>query len=761
MSGLDSPDPKASIYTKISLPDFLKTPGSGDENAALFSFSDQIKKLGEGLELISNELKSQVRQHHGALLSQASHAGRLDSSLNSVDVQMKLLVRNANQISEQVDGPYAVLEQQTEILTRVHEASYLMRQAGKFLELYGKLKLVKEFPKQALIFQELDRLIEDDPSLAKISFIRDEIVAVQAARKTIINLADKELIRGLRAKNRESVLSAVHILYNLGILETFFNDRLETFVLDVGQAIKECFTAPETKIGDAAATKAQKGPAGQSRPMGPGKAPTLTTNLNFRNKLWLALEWLFNEEIFDYAQQIEFLFECVGDSAFVTSTSFNLKANWWEKLGVLLKESFAKAPHHILQCLQEGLPQLTSITKNMVQKLNLEYSAVFSSLYQSLNPGYVEKCSATLKASLNNGPDLPKEEHLNGFMRLASAALNAALVDEQLIDLVGNVVISCNKDLSNRLESHVKLGTDASQIFDVPNGAQLQNIAICNLIHHHEQNLKQFVGDLQKGSGQAGKTKIFDNILRSLSSARNLSLAIVKQLTDAINSSVADILVSMHREPGLNTNTSAAPSLYMKELNDFLSRVWTSHLQPFADKEVKETCGRELANRCIELFVRNAAILRPLTATGRNKLKVDAQFLESAALKPIVANVSSIGRMFRTLRAFQSVVVMSVEELATQNLEPDTPVPAYIVLLLMFSHAGQDLVSPHVTAGWTIEKLLKWLDGGNTADRDRFELISGTLLRYRNDIRKKNLSQYDPVYPVISNCLERAYQARK
>lgn len=290
---------------------------------------------------------------------------------------MKKLVGHANEIAQQVDAPFAVLEQQTAILTRIHDASYLMRQAGKFLELYRQLKAVKsDFAKQATIFHELDVLIEEDPSLAGINCIKDEIVAVQAARKKIINLADKELMQGLVRREKRDVLSAVHILYNLGILESFFGDRLATFVLDVKQAVKECFTAPETKIGSQEGRKeAEKG---QRR--GPGKTPTLTTNLNFRNKLWLALEWLFNEEIFDYAQQIEFLCACLREDAaafVVTSQQFDLKTMWWQKLGALLKEAFGTAPAHILQCLQEGLPQLTSITRNFVQKLGLEYGAVF------------------------------------------------------------------------------------------------------------------------------------------------------------------------------------------------------------------------------------------------------------------------------------------------------------------------------------------------------------------------------------------------
>lgn len=394
-------------------------------------------------------------------------------------------------------------------------------------------------------------------------------------------------------------------------------------------------------------------------------------------------------------------------------------------------------------------------------------------MYHSLHPGFVEKCAATLKASLNNGVDLPTEEHLDQFMRLSATALNSAMVDNQLLELVASVVISCNKELTNRLEAHVKLGTDSTQIYDVPNGGQLQNIVICNLIHHQGQNWRRFVADNGSSGKQqkqqqkeekarpAGSVAAFENILGSLEGASKLAMTVVQQLMDAVKASLGDIFMSMHREPGLNTSQSTTPSLYMKELQDFIQRVWTAHMRPFADEEMRLSCGKELAGRCIELFIRNAAILRPLTAIGRNKLRVDCQFVE-VAVRPLVGSggVASLGRVYRTLRAFQNVVVMGVEELAEQNLDAETQVPAYIILLLLFGHAGNDLLSPHITAGWTNEKLIKWLDG-HTADRDRFELVSGALLKYRNDIRKKNLSQYDPVYPVISNCLEKAYQAKR
>lgn len=54
---------------------------------------------------------------------------------------------------------------------------------------------------------------------------------------------------------------------------------------------------------------------------------------------------------------------------------------------------------------------------------------------------------------------------------------------------------------------------------------------------------------------------------------------------ESIYSALSIILLSMHREPGLNTSNivSSSSSLYMKEFQDFLQRAWVSHIAPFRD----------------------------------------------------------------------------------------------------------------------------------------------------------------------------------
>lgn len=129
---------------------------------------------------------------------------------------------------------------------------------------------------------------------------------------------------------------------------------------------------------------------------------------------------------------------------------------------------------------------------------------------------------------------------------------------------------------------------------------------------------------------------------------------------------------------------------------------------------------------------------------------------------------------------------MTPDELAKKSIEIDGPVSPFIVLLLMFGHAGSDLASPHVAAGWSNEKITEWLST-HVSIRDRYyayihlnlfqskaiiqthtsvciciyrlELVTGALQKYRNVVRQKNVIKYDPIYPIISNYLENVYKS--
>lgn len=143
-------------------------------------------------------------------------------------------------------------------------------------------------------------------------------------------------------------------------------------------------------------------------------------------------------------------------------------------------------------------------------------------------------------------------------------------------------------------------------------------------------------------------SKSAQSIIESLDYGTKIVHKVIKQLTDSTKSAAAIILLSIHREPGLNSDrtVSSAPSLYMKELQEFLARAWNYHISTFNDKQLTELYGKELAESCVEFFLWNVAIIRPVSASGRQRLKSDCQHLENA-LNLMVGDLSVMSRTFR------------------------------------------------------------------------------------------------------------------
>lgn len=115
-------------------------------------------------------------------------------------------------------------------------------------------------------------------------------------------------------------------------------------------------------------------------------------------------------------------------------------------------------------------------------------------------------------------------------------------------------------------------------------------------------------------------------------------------------------------------------------------------------------------------MVRHVSLLRPLSQGGRVRLQVDFNHLEKA-LKVLCPYLADLGRPYRLLRSVATLVTQSPAEMVAGQTVGSS-VPPSTVLLLMFSHAGQELASPHQNTGWSLPKLSSWLDE-HTLESDR------------------------------------------
>ncbi|XP_011183527.1 conserved oligomeric Golgi complex subunit 5 [Zeugodacus cucurbitae] len=722
------------------------------------TIQEQIQELTKRLQNVNDDLHQQVREKHDALLQQATHAGRFDVALNTLASDVEQIRGTGQKLKRQIDTQYQQVDNQTRILGRLHELSHLLRSTGTLLSLTAKLRSTKDVLKQAELHFELGQLF-DDEDLKKIDFVQNARTEVISSRQKLRNLTQMQLVTGLQERNEALVINSLKIVKNFNLLQNSLDNLVATFISDLEQSLKECFAGTDITILSKSGPSNNVSPKPSSTIRGPGKTPMLTTTQNFRAKFWKSLHWLLYEELYESCEQVNLLkraLDQIRQFGFDAAEIYNVHDHFWHAVQELFRKSFSECPVHVTQTLQEGLAKLLSSARGFEQRLNGEF-LFDNEMFSSLEIGYISKCAANMKACLA-GVDLPSNETVDAFIRVASTELSAALIDARLTNSVGAVFIACGKELCTKLESQIKLGPDSKQVVDIPNFQQTQNVILANILYYYKDSVRRMLADMRVHFSKS-KSSAHHDILKALEQTNILIGTILQQIVDSILSTISIILLSMHREPGLSSEkiSTAGPSMYMKELQEFISRVWLNHIGPFEDKELVTKCGHEVAKRCIELFVHNMSILRPISDVGRQRLKNDCNHMEHA-LKPICANLPDLGNSARLLRAMSFLIVQPPQELVKQSVGNDSLVPSYIVLFLLFGHASADLQSPHTTANWSNERLLEWLDG-HTSDREKLELISGALQRYRDQVRRKKSEQYDAVYPLMVEFFEKSLKS--
>lgn len=125
------------------------------------SIAEQVKKLGDGIEILSRELQKQVLENHDDLLRQASHATNLENVLETMDVHVQNLFANAERLKAQIHGPYSILENHTRILGRLHLASHILRRVNRIQQLNKRLSGTNDPIQKASLLQELGMLFEN------------------------------------------------------------------------------------------------------------------------------------------------------------------------------------------------------------------------------------------------------------------------------------------------------------------------------------------------------------------------------------------------------------------------------------------------------------------------------------------------------------------------------------------------------------------------------------------------------------------------
>uniref|UniRef100_A0A7N8X5U1 Conserved oligomeric Golgi complex subunit 5 n=1 Tax=Mastacembelus armatus TaxID=205130 RepID=A0A7N8X5U1_9TELE len=702
--------------------------------------AEQLAKLAQGISQLDKELHSQVVARHEDLLAQATGIESLEGVLQMMQTRISALQAAVDRTK--IVDPYNKIVARITQLGRLQVACDLLRRIIRILYLSKRLQGQlqggsREITKAAQSLNELDYL-SHGVDLSGIEVIENDLLLISRARLEVENQAKRLLEQGMEIQNPTQVGTALQVFYNLGNL----TETISSVVGGYRTTIKDNITSALDI----------KGLTQSANPRGaPGRAalPTPGNTAAFRAALWTNLEKLM-DQICAACRQVQHLQKvlmkkrdpvshvCFIDEI-IKDGQPDILYTFWADVTNTLSEEFHRATEassFLKQAFEGEFPKLLRLYNELWRRLQ-QYSA---SLQGALTSSGGMETTLDFTASETDNQDLfmhgkqdynPEKALKNSLQLYEAAYLSKSL--SRLFDPI-NLVFPMggrNPPSNDELDSIIK--TISSEL----------NVASV------DPNLSLAVAKNAAKTVQLFCVK--SEQLALMSSA-------VQPLLQSVSDSIEAIIITLHQEdfsgPLSSTDKPDVPcSLYMKELQGFISRVMDDYFKYFQCIDFIYESTESIAQRAIELFIRHASLLRPLREGGKMRLAADFAQMEMA-VAPLCRRVSDLGKPYRMLRSFRPLLFQTSELIASSPAVGDL-IPYSTLLHFLFTRAPSELKSPHQRAEWSIARYSQWLDD-HPSERDRLTLIRGALEAYVQSVRARQGKEFAPIYPIMLQLLQRA-----
>jgi hypothetical protein len=153
---------------------------------------------------------------------------------------------------------------------------------------------------------------------------------------------------------------------------------------------------------------------------------------------------------------------------------------------------------------------------------------------------------------------------------------------------------------------------------------------------------------------------------------------------------------------------------------------------------------RKMTARVLTFFVRHAALVRPLSESGKLRLTRDMAELELVVGQNLF-QVEQLGAPYRALRALKPLFFQETTKLGSSPLLQD--LPRSVVLHHLYSRVPDELESPLQRTKLTPKQYSLWLD--SQGEEQIWKGIKATLDDYAAKISVRGDKEFSPVYPLM------------
>uniref|UniRef100_A0A8C5HP73 Conserved oligomeric Golgi complex subunit 5 n=1 Tax=Gouania willdenowi TaxID=441366 RepID=A0A8C5HP73_GOUWI len=730
--------------------------------------AEQLAKLAQGISQLDKELHSQVVARHEDLLAQATGMESLEGVLQMMQTRIGALQAAVDRIRTKIVDPYNKIVARLTQLARLQVACDLLRRIIRILYLSKRLQGQlhggsREITKAAQSLNELDYL-SHGVDLSGIEVIENDLLLISRARLEVENQAKRLLEQGMEIQNPTQVGTALQVFYNLGTLRETISSVIDSSCANM-----------KGSITNALDIKGLTKPNNSRDAPGRAVLPTPGNTAAFRAALWTNLEKLM-DQICAACRQVQHLQKvlikkrdpvthvCFIDEIVKVGT-INLSNISSLSLSAVsfLKQAFEGEYPKLLRLYNELWRRLQQYSSSLqgtssigmdtpldITGTETDCQDFFTQGRQDYDPekalkdslqtyeaAYLSKSLSRLFDPINlvfpmGGRNAPSNDELDSIIKTISSELNVASVDPSLLLAVAKNAAKTVQLFCVKSEQLLSTQGDASQVIGPLTEGQRRNVAVINSLYRMQQTVGKEVQALMSSAAQP--------------------------LLQSVSDSIEAIIITLHQEdfsgPMSSSDKPDVPcSLYMKELQGFISRVMADYFSQFQCVDFIYENTEAIAERAIELFVRHASLLRPLGESGKMRLAADFAQMEMA-VAPLCRRVSDLGKAYRMLRSFRPLLFQS-SELITNSPAVGELIPYSTLLHFLFSRAPPDLKSPYQSAEWSIARYSQWLDD-HPSERDRLALIRGALEAYVQSVRARKGKEFAPIYPVMLQLLQRA-----
>ncbi|CAL8405484.1 unnamed protein product [Arctogadus glacialis] len=768
--------------------------------------TEQLAKLAQGISQLDRELHSQVVARHEDLLAQAPGIESLEGVLQMMQSRIYALQGAVDRMRSKIVDPYNKIVARTTQLARLQVACDLLRRIIRILFLSKRLQAQlqagsREITKAAQSLNELDYLSQG-VDLSGIEVIENELVLISRSRLEVENQAKRLLEQGMEIQNPSQVGTALQVFYNLGSLR-------ET----VGGVVSTYHGVVRDNVSSALDIRGLTQPTSTRGAPGRAVLPTPGNTAAFRAALWTNLEKLM-DQICAACKQIQHLQKVLAKKRDpVTHVCFiddiikdgqpDILYTFWNDVTTTLSVEFhqaTSASSFLKQAMEGEYPKLLRLYNELWRRLQ-QYSAslqgalgaggaldasldvsvseaerqdLFTQAKQDYNPekalkdsllpyeaAYLSKSLSRLFDPINlvfpvGGQAPPSPDELDSIIRTISSELNVAAGDPDLAVAVAKNAAKTVQLFCVKSEQLLCTQGEASQVIGPLTDGQRKNVAVVNSLFRLHGAVAKVI------SGLTSNPTAAEQALRSsLEGVQVLMAAAVEPLLQSVSDSLEAIIITMHQEdfsgPLSSGHRPEVPcSLYMRELQGFVSRSVADYFQHFQCLDFIYGRTEGIAQRALLLFLRHASLLRPLGEGGKMRLAADFAQME-LTVAPLCRRVSDLGKPYRMLRSFRPLLFQTSELISSSAVVGEL-IPYSTLLSFLFSRAPGELRSPHQRAEWSIARYSQWMDD-HPSERDRLTLIRGALEAYVQSVRTRQGKEFAPIYPIMLQLLQRATSA--